>query len=182
MHRLGFLALVLPLAGAAADARGQDAQACVDEVARLVERFPLDAEGEQARAIAGAAGARKGAALSEGQRRAIGSDIEQARAAGGRRDGKACLEHLNAARLALREGGLGGLQPGMATGGGALGAGTGGRGTGSGTAGQSPDALGGLGAGSTGGGVGGSSGSATGGGSTGGGGSAGGGSSGGGGS
>jgi hypothetical protein len=148
MHRcLGVLALVLPVAGAVTQARAQDARACVDEVQRLEEQFPLGAQGEQAGEIAGAVGARKGAGLSNHQRRAIGDEIKQARAAGGHQDGRGCMEHLNAARLGLREGGLGGVQPGMATGGDPMGGGTGGgRGTTSGASGQSPDALTGLGA------------------------------------
>jgi hypothetical protein len=56
------------------------------------------------------------------------------------------MERLNAARMALREGGLGGVQPGMATGGGPL-AGTSGRGSSAGSTGQSPDAITGVGAG-----------------------------------
>jgi hypothetical protein len=148
MHRcLGVLALMLPVAGAVTQARAQDARACVDEVQRLEERFPLGNQGEQTREIAGAVGARKGAGLSEDQRHAIGGEIKQARAAGGRQGGKGCMEHLNAARLGLRQGGVGGAQPGMATGGDPMGGGSGGgRGTSTGAAGQSPDALTGLGA------------------------------------
>jgi hypothetical protein len=144
MRRVAALVLALPLAIAAREARLQDAQACVNEVRRLVERFPLDEQGEQARPIAGAAGARKNASLTGDQRRAIGQQIEEARASGEQGDGAACIERLNAARTALREGGLGGIQPGMATGGGPLG-GTGGGGASSGSTGQSPDAIPGLG-------------------------------------
>jgi hypothetical protein len=119
-----------------------EAEACVAEVGRLTERFPVDAEGEQARPIAGAAGARKGAGLSEEQRRAIGDEIDAARAAGERGDGAGCIEHLTAARTALRQGGVGGVQPGMAGSSGAMGS-PGGGGTSSGAPGASPDVLGG---------------------------------------
>ena len=93
---------------------GPDAAACVDQVDRLTERFPVNAEGEQARSLAGAAGSRQGASLSQEQRRAIGSRIEAARAAGERGDGEACLTNLAEVRAALREAGVGGVQPGMA--------------------------------------------------------------------
>jgi len=91
-----------------------DAAACVDEVARLTERFPINAEGEQTKPLAGTAGARKDASLSAADRRAIGDQIETARAAGERGDGEACLRNLAQARTALRESGVGGAQSGMA--------------------------------------------------------------------
>src|SRR3954454_7450792 len=156
----------------------QESQACLDEVQRLVAAFPLDAEDKQAAAIAQAPGARKGAALSEDQRWATGDQIKQAQAAGERGDGQGCLEHLAGARTLLRQGGLGGAQPGMATGGGLQGA-SGARGSGSGTPRGTPAGVagtgtitgrGGIGGGATGGGAGLSGGSMGGGGSSGGGG------------
>ena len=101
MRPIATLMLVLAFSIAATPVRSQDAEACVNEVQRLVERFPLGERGEQARPIAGAAGARKHVSLTEDQRRAIGQQIEAARSSGERGDGAACMEHLNAAPLAV---------------------------------------------------------------------------------
>ncbi len=128
---------VLRCAAWAAD----QAEACVAEVGRLSERFPVNGEGEQARPIAGAAGARKDAALSDEQRQAIGSEIRAARAAGERGDGAGCLGHLGRARAGLRQAGVGGALPGMAGTDAAMGAPGGGSGTSSGTPGAGPDVL-----------------------------------------
>jgi hypothetical protein len=97
-------------------AQEAEARACADEVGRLEAAFPLDeATGEQASAIAREPSARKGAALESGQRREVGDLIRQARAAAERGDGQACLQGLAQARALLREAGVGGGQPGLAT-------------------------------------------------------------------
>ena len=53
MRPVAAIMLALPLAIAATPVRPQDAEACVNEVRRLVERFPLDEQGEQATADRG---------------------------------------------------------------------------------------------------------------------------------
>jgi hypothetical protein len=176
---------LLQLVTTAPDApRAQEAQACLDEVRRLTEVFPLDERGDQAANIAAQPATRKGAALGQGQRKAIGDQIERARAAGEGGEGAGCMAGLAQARAGLREGGVGGAQPGLATGDGLGDAATGSGGSGGG--GSSTTGSGGVtGGGSltgTGGGVGagGGVGSSTGGGGTSGAGSSGGGSSGGG--
>jgi hypothetical protein len=106
--------LALALTGIAQPAAAQDARACVNEVQRLSEAFPLvGGHGDQAgAAIAQAPGARKGAGLGEEQRRQIGDLVEEARAAGERGDGAGCLQRLAEARALLRQAGLGSRQPG----------------------------------------------------------------------
>jgi hypothetical protein len=172
------LALAARLVEPAA-AQEEEAQACGDEVQRLEEAFPLDeATGEQAAAIAEEPSARKGAELERGQRQQVGDLIRRARAAAERGDGQACLQGLAEARALLREAGVGGGQPGLATdaspGTGSTGSGSAGAagagGAGSSTtppAGLAPGAGGGVGGGALGGTGGGTAGGVTGGGSSG---------------
>lgn len=116
MHRpIPMAMLVLALVGIAQPAAAQDARACVNEVQRLSEAFPLTGgSGQASTAIAQAPGARKGAALGDEQRRQIGNLVQEARAAGEQGDGTGCLQRLAEARALLREAGLGSRQPGSA--------------------------------------------------------------------
>jgi hypothetical protein len=106
--------LALALTGIAQPAAAQDARACVNEVQRLSEAFPLIGGhgGRAGAAIAQAPGARKGAGLGEEQHRQIGDLVQEARAAGERGDGGGCLQRLAEARALLRQAGLGSRQPG----------------------------------------------------------------------
>jgi hypothetical protein len=108
------LALAACLVGPAA--AQEEARACADEVQRLEQAFPLDeASGEQTTAIAREPSARKGAELEGEQRQRVGDLMRRARAAGEGGDGQACLRSLAEARALLREAGVGGVQPGLAT-------------------------------------------------------------------
>lgn len=119
MHRrTSASVLVLALAYMAQPAAAQDARACVNEVQRLSESFPItDTKGQGSEAVTQAPSARQGATLGEEQKKHLDDLVRQARTAGEQGDGALCTQKLGEARVALREAGIGSTQPGSALGG-----------------------------------------------------------------
>jgi hypothetical protein len=110
--------LVLALACIAHPSAAQDARACVNEVQRLSESFPItDTKGQGSEAVTQAPSARQGATLGDEQKKHLDDLIHQARTAGEQGDGALCTQKLAEARVALREAGIGSSQPGSALGG-----------------------------------------------------------------
>lgn len=143
---LSALALVLACAGqpAAAQETEAGARACVSEIDRISESFSLSGANESGRTFTQEPSTRKGATLGPQEHKEINEILQRARTAGEHGDGQACAQGLAQARMALRQVGVGGAQPGApprfgpntrsggGTSGGATGGGANGGGSGSG--------------------------------------------------
>ena len=108
---LSALALVLAHAGLPAAAQ-EEASACVKEIDRLSNSFSLPGRNDTDSAFAQEPSTRKGATLGPEQHKQISEILQNARTAGERGDGQACAQGLAQARMALRQAGVGGSQPG----------------------------------------------------------------------